>query len=392
MQKNIIVLALVFVLFIAAPLSAGFHYPEGVVFAMTNDADNNQVVMYNRADDGSLTYVGAFNTGGQGLTLEPGDALGSQNPLILSPRHRRLFAVNAGSNTVSVFQVSRSGLSLVDVVDSGGDLPVSLTMYWNILYVLNAGGDGNITGHRIGFGGHLTPLAGSTRSLNADGTNPPFFLESPAQVGFSPLGNKLVVAVKGKHPVHQIHVFKVNRHGLPSAQPITTTSNTTISFGFVFLGLNKLIVAEPFGNSLGPGVPPPVPATGAASSYRIRRDGNLVPISVSVLNAQTATCWMAITPNGRYGYTTNNLSDTISSYKVGRLSGSLALIEADAASTGAAPVDLAITPNSRYLYNVNAFAGTVGMYEINRRNGSLVPMGEIDGLPADGSAVGIAVH
>jgi len=111
-----------------------------------------------------------------------------------------------------------------------------------------------------------------------------------------------------------------------------------------------------------------------------------------VLNAQTATCWMAITPNGRYAYTTNNLSDTISRYGISRRSGSFSLIDAQAASTGAAPVDLAITPNSRYLYNVNAFAGTVGIYEINRRNGRLVPVGEIDGLPADGSAVGIAVH
>jgi 6-phosphogluconolactonase len=387
---------LIFGLMIAAPAFTSADHGAGAVYTMTNAESGNEVVVYNRATDGSLAFEAAVPTGGNGKTIEPNDALGAQNPLILSPNHRFLFAVNAGSDTIAVFRVRDDGLKLVDVVASGGEVPVSLTLNWNLLYVLNAGGDGNITGFSVDYGGHLTPIPGSTRSLNTGGSNPLNFLESPAQVGFSPRGDKLVVTVKGVHPVHQIHVFGVDRNGLPSAQPVTTTSNTTLSFGFDFVGLNRLIVAEPFGNSLGPDgqgndVPPPVPERGAASAYNIRRDGSLAPISTSVLNAQTATCWIATTAGRRFAYTTNNVSNTISSYKLGPRGG-LTLIEAVAAESGDAPVDLAITPDSRYLYNVNAADGTVSTYEINRWDGSLAPLGAVGGLPANGSAVGIAAY
>lgn len=120
-------------------------------------------------------------------------------------------------------------------------------------------------------------------------------------------------------------------------------------------------------------------------------DGNLTPISNSVLNEQTATCWIAITTNTRFAYTTNSVSGTISSYKVGA-GGSLSLINKVAAAPGHAPVDLAITANNQYLYNVNAGDGTVSMFKISQGDGSLIPLGSIGGLPANGSAVGSAAH
>lgn len=369
----------------------------GAVYAMTNADADNEIVVYHRAANGLLTLVGTVATGGSGKTTEPDDALGASNPLILSPDHRYLFAVNAGSNSISVFQVDQDDLTLVEVVLSGGDFPASLTMHHNLLYVLNAGGDGNITGFTLDTTGHLTPLAGSTRSLNTGGANPPNFLESPAQVGFNALGDKLVVTEKGANPNDlphdpKIHVFAVDGNGLPSAQPVTTPSN--VSFGFAFDDLNNLLVAEPFGD----GFPPPGP-TGAASSYRIAAEGSLVFISETVSNKQMATCWIAITTSTRFAYTTNNGGDgmnpggTISSYNIGS-DGSLSLISEIAARTGNAPVDLAITPNNQYLYNVNALDGTVSMFEINQANGDLIPLGEIGGLPDDGSgsAVGIAAR
>ena len=363
----------------------------GAVYAMTNADDGNEIVVYHRAADGALTLVDTVATGGNGKTTEPDDALGSQGPLLLlSPDHRFLFAVNAGSNTISAFQIDQDNLTLLEAVPSGGDFPVSLTVHQNLLYVLNAGNDGNITGFTFDNTGHLTPLAGSTRSLNAGGTNPPNFLNSPAEVGFNPAGDKLVVTVKGAL-THEpkIHVFTIDGNGLPSAQPVTHATN--VPFGFVFDDLNNLIVAEPF----GPGFPPPGPPNsfGAASSYRIGSNGSLTPISTSVSNGQLATCWIAITTNTRFAYTTNNGTDTISSYKVGS-DGSLSLISQIAAETGHAPVDLAITPNNQYLYNVNAGSGTVSMFKINQSDGSLISLGEIGGLPDDGSgsAVGIAAR
>lgn len=322
MLRSVIALfTLIFATMMAAPAFAGADRGQGAVYTMTNAESGNEVLVYNRAADGSLTFEAAVSTGGNGKISAAGDALGAQNPLILSPDRRFLFAVNAGSDSIAVLRVGDDGLKLVEVVASGGEFPASLTLSWNLLYVLNAGGEGNITGFRVGNGGRLTPIPDSTRSLNAGGTNPPVFIESPAQVGFSPLGDKLVVTVKGVQPVHQIHVFRMHRNGLPSAQPVTTTSNTTLSFGFVFIGLERLIVAEPFGNSLGPDgqgndIGPPVPFRGAASVYKNHRNARLAPISVSVLNAQTATCWIATAAGRRFAYTTNNVSNTISSYKL----------------------------------------------------------------------------
>jgi len=399
-MKSMIMSLFVLSLLVSMSVPAQATDKPGAVYAMTNADDMNEIVVYHRAADGMLTLAGTVDTGGSGETTDPADALGASNPLIMSPDQRWLFAVNAGSDTISVFKIDQDDLTLVNIVPSGGDLPVSLTIHNNLLYVLNArepdpnvsNGFGNIVGFTLDTNGHLTPLAGSIRWLDADiPDNDPFFLNSPAQVGFTPLGDKLVVTVKEATSGSvdpEIIVFAVDGDGLPSPTPVT--NKTHVPFGFVFDNLDNLLVAEPFGPNTSP-----VGGQGAVSSYRIAADGSLVPISESepggqTVNEQTATCWIAITTNTRFAYTTNNGANTISSYKVGP-DGSLILIAAIAAETGFAPVDLAITPNNQYLYNVNTLAGTVSMFKIAQDNGSLIPLGEIAGLPLPDDEVGSPV-
>src|SRR5829696_1839778 len=163
----------------------------GAVFVMTNQAVN-AVAAFNRAPDGTLTPAGTFSTGGRGDPVaQPGDPptdpLASQGALILSEGNRFLFAVNAGSDEVSVLTVGKSGLTLVEKVASGGDRPISLTLHENLLYVLNEGGTPNITGFTVSDKGELTPLAGSARPL-AGGS-----VADPAEVRFSSDGTLLVV-------------------------------------------------------------------------------------------------------------------------------------------------------------------------------------------------------
>src|SRR5437660_7834359 len=131
----------------------------GAVFALTNQVAGNSVAIYVRAADGTLTWAGSVATGGTGA----GSGLGSQGALALSDDGRWLFAVNAGSNDISAFRVSPRGLTLTSRVASGGVRPISLTAHGDVLYVLNAGGDGNISGFTVGGGGALTAIAGSTR-------------------------------------------------------------------------------------------------------------------------------------------------------------------------------------------------------------------------------------
>ncbi|MGZ9221016.1 MAG: beta-propeller fold lactonase family protein, partial [Anaerolineales bacterium] len=150
-----LILAAVFLL----PLVAGFTSPaaaapedsSGAVYTITNAASGNEVLVYDRSANGSLSFQGSYSTGGLGS----GAGLGSQEAVALSKNNRWLFAVNAGSNQVSVFAVKARQLKLINIVDSGGLQPVSLTTHDGLLYVLNAGGSGNISGFRIREKGSL---------------------------------------------------------------------------------------------------------------------------------------------------------------------------------------------------------------------------------------------
>src|SRR5215212_9533893 len=95
---------------------------DGAVFTMTNSAvRGNEIVAYERAANGSLRLLGAFATGGQGSGPAPtttifgapvpatADGLGSQGSLRLSADNRFLFAVNAGSDSVTCFRVNADG-------------------------------------------------------------------------------------------------------------------------------------------------------------------------------------------------------------------------------------------------------------------------------------------
>ena len=149
---------------------------------MSNAADGNSVLVFDRDLVGKLTPAGEFDTGGLGT----GAGLDNQGGVIIDPANRWLFVVNAGSDKISVFAVKEDGLELVGTTDSGGERPISLTYSGNLLYVLNAGGavggTDEITGFTVGANGTLTPIPGSTQSLCAANTG-------PAQVSFNADGD-----------------------------------------------------------------------------------------------------------------------------------------------------------------------------------------------------------
>ena len=124
-----------------------------MAYAMTNSASCNEVIAFRRGKSGKLSRIDAFRTGGRGTgTAEVSNAtprdgvdpLASQGSLVLSRNGCLLFAVNAGSNSVSSFRVKRDGrLVLVDVDPSGGTQPNSLAVFGDLLYVANVGDAAN---------------------------------------------------------------------------------------------------------------------------------------------------------------------------------------------------------------------------------------------------------
>lgn len=176
-------------------LAHGQHGDPGAVFVQTNDISGNAILAYARAADGTLTLAGRYPTLGRGGT-EPGaptDPLSSQGSLRYDRRGRLLYAVNAGSDSLSVFAVRGTELRLRQVTPSGGQFPTSVAVHDGLVYVLNAGGDGTISGFRSDDG-RLTPIPGSVRSLGLGNATPPFFLSSPSEIGITDDGAHLLGA------------------------------------------------------------------------------------------------------------------------------------------------------------------------------------------------------
>ncbi len=360
------------------------HGHPGAVYIMSNNENGNQVLIYNRAGDGTLSYSGQVATGGLGSgvgSTVPPDPLGSQNSLLLSANGQWLFAVNAGSNEVSVFRVTASGLILTDKVASGGDYPVSLTFSRRLLYVLNAGGDGNITGFRLNNNGRLSAIKHSTRSLQAatpSNGSQPNILEAPGQVSFSPKGDFLVITDKGGVSGDgQLLVFPVNKNGLPESQPAITHTANPVPFSFTFDRFGHPVVVDA--------------SAGTVTSYAINKDGNLTTLSTAV-TGQAATCW--IVNNSRYIFTDNTGSGTISAFSSTH-NGSLTPVNSDGivANTGSGtlPLDAAISLNGQFVYSLTTGVGQIAMFKTNA-NGSLTSLGTVGGYSAVSGFQGIAAR
>ena len=334
------------------------------VYTLSNSTAGNEVLMFTRNARGYLSPAGSFSTGGLGT----GGGLGSQGAVILS--NGFLFAVNAGSDEVAVFRVGSGGLTLADNVSSGGTMPVSLTVHNNLLYVLNAGGDGNITGFSVSRSGELSPIPGSTQPLSGAGVG-------PAQIEFNPWGNVLVVTEKGTNSINTYAVGPGGAAGPPNTQ--TSTGDTP--FGFEFDRLGHLIVSDAFGGGAG---------LGAMSSYNVSAGGiNL--ISGPVTNGQSAPCWVVVTKNGKFTYTSNTATNNISGYTIGH-NGGLTLFNdgGNTASTGAGPIDMAVSNDSQYLYSLNAGDHNISVFRIDNGHGRLKSVQTMSGLPM--GAAGLAAN
>src|SRR6266550_4585279 len=182
----------------AADVSAAVSDP-GAVYTLTNQVGGNAVAVFARGADGRLTAAGTVSTGGTG---------------------------------------TGGGLALASRTASGGTLPISLTVHGNVLYVLNAGGTGNISGLALGTSGALTAIAGATRPL--PGSN-----VGPAQVSFSSFCRHPAATEKN---TNQLDVYAVDANGVASG-PTTTASAGGTPFGFSFGHRNELFVSEATGSA-----------------------------------------------------------------------------------------------------------------------------------------------
>jgi len=331
----------------------------GAVYTLTNGVNGNAVIAFHRAQDGSLTSLGSFPTGGTGIggTIDP---LTSQFAVIVNESHEALFAVNAGSNEISSFRIGSNGsLTLASKVSSRGTVPVSLAVHGNLLYALNAG-DNSVSGYRIANNGLIVALPQTRRSL-APGAS------GAAAIRFTPDGQQLIVAERVSN---RLEVFAVRPDGR-LGDPVLTPGNGGATFGFDVTSRNQPIVSE---------------TQGSLTSYALAQSGALTPITPSISTGGKAPCWVILTEDGRFAYTTNSASSFLTGYSVDAAAHLTPLTpgaHTGDSGAGAVPLDLDRVGN-RFIYTLEAGTGTVGTFVVNP-NGTLTAGPDVPaGAPASG--------
>ncbi len=370
----------------------------GRVYTETNSPKRNQVLIFNRYSNGHLKFVKAVATGGKGgQQLQPGCAptcpfLDTQGELAQTSDGTHVFAVNAGSNSVSSFIATPSGLKLVAVHNSGGNFPNSLTVNGNLLYVLDSGifpmpgpaAPGNIAGLRFDAAGHLSAVSGSIRPLT------PTVPGLARQVGFNNNGKLLVVSLLGDPtlttPVatDSIDTFEISASGAASA-PTAHDATTPFPFGFAFDRGDHLIMSQV--TSLT------IPGAGDTASYNVAASGALTPISTVGTNG-TAPCWVSVTGNGKYAYVVNTGGGAptgafTSEYRVFPGGGLKLLGHTPVRANEFALTDETLSSDSHYLYVLSTGASPATHHIDEYRvgvNGILTFIGQTPALAVPGAS------
>lgn len=346
--------------------AAQAHARGGSLFVQTDDVAGNTVVAYDRGADGKLHDAGAYPTGGRGGKLDGAvvDNLASQGSLAYDRARGLLYAVNAGSDTLTVFDVRGDRLRRRQVLTSGGRFPVSVTLHDHRLYVLNARDGGSIQGYvatRLG----LIRVPGWHRALGLDPTATPEFTHTPGQVAFTPDGGRLLVTTKAN--TDAIDVFRFDRAGAP----VLAADNRrpgTVPFAVDFDAGGHALVTE-----AGPN---------AVSSYALEAGGALRALT-TVPTGQAATCWIVRT--GTHVYASNAGSGTVSRFESSR-DGSL--VARGTTPTDGGTVDASASPDGRFLYVQAGLEGKVDAFRI-AADGSLTAIGTIT-VPRAAGGEGIA--
>lgn len=395
-------LALAVLLAVLPAVALGVDRPEpsgekaaGAVYAMTNSSVGNKIMTFARSSAGDLALQASVSSGGLGND----EYLGSAGSVTLAGR-RWLLAVNPGSNSVAVFRIdagreddkaagedddegendrAAKGLGpasvrlvLTDVKPSGGQVPVSVAISRDLVYVVNAG-TANIAGFWLTGQGRLQPIAGSSKPLSSPAAD-------PAQIGFGPQGRSLIVTEKNTN-IHS--AWAVDREsGLAEVadQHGFHPGHMQTPWGFAVDRRGFMVTAEAADG---------VTAASGVALHAIEDEENdeinLRAVSESIATQQTQGSALVLTSNQRFGYVANTMTNTITGFRITR-KGNDALLDLLAASgvsgmTGPQPSDLALTRDSRFLYSLNRGDGSVSSYRVNG-DGSLSFLKHTPGLPA----------
>jgi 6-phosphogluconolactonase len=375
----------------ANPGHGGDMHLDHAVFTETNTVPNS-VLIFRRNHDGTLDAAGQVATGGDGapVTNPPLGLpyLQTNGEVVLGGNggHRCLFAVNAGSNTISSFDVDHHGIDLADVESSFGIHPVSLTTTRRgpnnlVLYVLNSqltggpdiftatGGTASIQGFYVSNDCSLAPIGGSHHLTTSQAS-------SPTTIAFNDDGSALAVMEPSFPTAGDIDIFPVDGRGV-AGNPVVSPSAGTGPYGAAWDGKGHLTVTNwNFAN----------PFAGTVSSYKLAHNNTLTPIST--VPSAGHPCWNVVTDDGRFLFTTNPAGLVIGTpqvlgFSIGHDGGLTPL--AGGQTTPYNAVDEALSDDSDYLYVLNdallpfnPTQSAINAFAVNHRTGQLTPVDQVN--------------
>lgn len=301
----------------ATPTDSATPPQHRVVYVESNDirANMNSVLAYQQADDGTLTALpgSPFLTGGTGVS-NPTQGLGPDDgdqQILLSPDNKRLYAVNAGSDTVAVFDVADDG-SLTAIAGSpfasGGTNPISVGLAGDQLFVVNQAQDPLRMG--VGTPSYVGLPIAANGALGSAGT--PVTAGKSPQTALTTPDGKLLFGLDFMAPLANsqgpIRAFAIGANGALTAAAGTPMDipavaggmpeGTPLALGLALHPTQKILyVGFVLRKQIG--------------VYTYDDTGALTYVTNAAVSGP-APCWVRVDPAGKFAYTTDTGNNSVS--------------------------------------------------------------------------------
>ncbi|EJF55787.1 hypothetical protein BD309DRAFT_276048 [Dichomitus squalens] len=320
----------------------------GAAYFITNEGKGNMIIAASISADGTLSLDRAVSTGGSGAhgqtdPIGP-DALFAQGSIKASAKGQVLAAVNAGSNTISLFSINPKSPAAISQIGapapSQGEFPISVAFNADgtRLCALNGGKVNGVACYNVDKQAGLKPIANSQRSLNLNQTTPATGpAGSASHVIFSEDGSQLLASVKGVPPTPGfIAVWDVQADGSLSAdfKSVAPPSGGALPFSMTLIpGKNALLSTDP------------------ALGFDVFDLGSGNASSAVPITGQSATCWSSFSKKTGNFYLTDIGTSTVTEVNVdANLKASIVAQYSQTAGSATIDNDIATIKGNDFLY------------------------------------------
>jgi 6-phosphogluconolactonase len=278
-----------------------------------------------------------------------------------------------GSKGIYVFQFDRESLRLTElqtIADRESPTFIELHPSGKYLYAAYRSGtnnQGTLTAYRI------DPANGKLTKINEQSSKG----ASPCHVSIDPKGRFVYVS---NYAGGNLAVYPIRADG-SLAIPTDTVQHTGHS-------LHKERQKEPHMHSIIPAIDGNfIYASDLGIDkimiYKIDQSGNITPAKIPFVESThgSGPRHLSIHPNGNLAFSVEELSSTISSYKINQQTGALqavdrvGMLSKDTTSEGNTAADIHVSPDGKFVYASNRGQDNIVIYKINSDTGKMTYVG-----------------